>query len=223
PDRRGDGGVAVVVGRPGGDRVVAGRHVLPVVGVRRAGVGAEQRVALVEVDLGHGAVGVRGGRLDRDGGGSGERLPGARRGERDRRRVVALLIAAGDAVDGERLRRRVAAAPGAVEADGGAGAGAQVAVPRHALGGHPGAGLAPGGAPALLQALAGGREVEGERPLVQRVTAVLDGDRGGEPAAGAVAPVVGGVGHLTCDGRVGRRLGEYGGGARDEDQDRGRG
>src|SRR5690606_32998284 len=124
---------------------------------------------------------------------------------RSRRRVVALLIAAGDAVDRERLRRRVAAAPGAVEADGGAGAGAQVAVPRHALGGHPGAGLAPGGAPALLQALAGGREVEGERPLVQRVTEVLDGDRGGEPAARPVAPVVGGVLDVAGDRGLCRR------------------
>src|SRR5690606_34855237 len=70
---------------------------------------------------------------------------------------------------------------------------------------HPGAGLAPGGAPALLQALAGGREVEGERPLVQRVTEVLDGDRGGEPAARPVAPVVGGVLDVAGDRGLCRR------------------
>src|SRR5690606_24825967 len=79
-----------------------------------------------------------------------------------------------------------------------------------------------GRAPALLVALAGGGEVEGQRPVAERVTAVLDGDGGGEATAGAVAPVVGGVRDVTGDRGL-RRRGLHGDQSEGRDEGRGRG
>ena len=89
-DRRRGRHRALVVGRPGRQRVRAAGDVRPRVRVRCRGVGGEPRGAVEELDLGDRAVGVARAGRKADGGRRREDGVGGRRGQRHRWRHVGL-------------------------------------------------------------------------------------------------------------------------------------